>query len=123
VKVTRVQHVSVNVEHGLDAAVGFYTDVLGLERAARPDIPGVGGAWFTVDDAQLHLVDAPTGDAPIRPTDHHFCFYVEDLDGAVAELDARGVAYVRGRQGSVVQIWVTDPAGNTVELQQDPTAG
>jgi lactoylglutathione lyase len=120
VRVTRVQHVSVNVEHDLDASVAFYTDVLGLERASRPEIPGVGGAWFSVDDAQLHLVDAAPGDAPIRPRDHHFCFYVDDLDGAIAELDARGVAYVRGSQGPVVQIWVVDPAGNTVELQQDP---
>lgn len=33
-----------------------------------------------------------------------------------------GMANVRGAQGSMVQIWVADPAGNTVELQQDRNA-
>jgi catechol-2,3-dioxygenase len=26
---------------------------------------------------------------------------------------------VRGAQGTVVQIWFVDPAGNTIEIQQD----
>jgi hypothetical protein len=34
---------------------------------------------------------------------------------------AEGIPYVRGAQGTVVQIWTTDRAGNTVELQQDPS--
>ena len=47
---------------------------------------------------------------------------VADLDPAVTELDAHGIEYVRGVQGaSVVQIRVTDPAGYTVERQQDDT--
>ena len=121
-KITRVQHVSVNVEHHLDTTVAFYRDVLGLRDAPRPDIPGVAGHWFGVGDAQLHLVDAPEGSAAIRPTGHHVCFYVDDLDAAIRELDERGIKYVRGAQGSVVQIWIADAAGNTIELQQDTTA-
>jgi catechol 2,3-dioxygenase-like lactoylglutathione lyase family enzyme len=68
----------------------------------------------------VHLVDAPAGDQVIRPTGPHVCFGVEDLDGAIAELERDGIPLVRGAQGEVVQIWVTDPAGNTIELQQDP---
>jgi hypothetical protein len=46
---------------------------------------------------------------------------VEDLDGAIAELEARGIEYERALQGAgTVQIWIRDPAGNTIELQQDP---
>ena len=55
----------------------------------------------------------------IRPTGPHVCFAVDDLDGAVAELERDGIPYVRGAQGAVVQIWFADPAGNTVEIQQD----
>jgi predicted enzyme related to lactoylglutathione lyase len=48
---------------------------------------------------------------------------VDDLDAAVAELEARGIAYARGVQGEgTVQIWITDPAGNTIELQQETRA-
>lgn len=123
--VTRVAHVSVNVEGSLDATRAFYRDILGLGDRARPEIPGVGGHWHGLgsDGVELHLVDAPCAGAGIDPTGPHFCVFVDDLDAAIAELDAEGVEHVRGAQGDVVQIWITDPAGNTVELQQDRSTG
>jgi catechol 2,3-dioxygenase-like lactoylglutathione lyase family enzyme len=120
-KVTRFQHVSVNANGTpLDEMVAFYGDLLGLGDKARPEIPGVPGHWHIVGDQELHLVGAPPTGNPIDPTGHHFCVTVEDLDGAVGELEARGIEYVRAVQGaSTVQIWISDPAGNTVELQQE----
>jgi catechol 2,3-dioxygenase-like lactoylglutathione lyase family enzyme len=122
VKVTRILHASINVEGSLDATRGFYAERLQLSSADRPDIPGVAGHWFQVGDAQLHLVDAPHRGVPaIDPTGPHLCVGVDDLDAAIGELDDRGIPYVRGAQGDVVQIWITDPSGFTVELQQDPS--
>ena len=120
-KVTGIGHVSVNVEGSLDATREFYRSLFGLGDAPRPHIPGVDGHWHTLADTQLHLVDAPRAGTGIDPTGPHFCVLVDDLDAAIAELDAGGVPYRRGAQGDVVQIWVVDPAGNTVELQQDRT--
>jgi catechol 2,3-dioxygenase-like lactoylglutathione lyase family enzyme len=121
VKVTGFDHVSVNCEGApLDAMVGFYRDVLGLGDAARPEIPGVPGHWHEVGDLQLHLVGAPPRGTPIDSTGRHYCVRVDDLPAAIAELDSRGIPYQRGVQGeSNVQIWINDPAGNTIELQQD----
>ncbi|HEV3281643.1 MAG TPA: VOC family protein [Acidimicrobiales bacterium] len=118
-RVTRILHHSVNVEGRLAEAEAFYRG-LNLPGLPRPHIPGVEGRWLRAGSAQVHLVDAPAGGSAIRPTGPHVCFGVEDLDGAIAELERDGVPYVRGVQGEVVQIWVADPAGNTVELQQDP---
>jgi len=120
-KVTRFHHVSVNSNGTpIDSMVGFYRDVLGLGDQARPEIPGIDGHWHTVGDQELHLVGAPPSGPGIDPTGHHYCVAVEDLDTAIAELDQRGIEYVRGVQGEgIVQIWITDPAGNTIELQQD----
>ena len=120
-KVTRFQHVSVNTNgQPLDEMVAFYREVLGLADDERPDIPGVPGHWYRVGDQQLHVVGAPASARPIDPTGNHYCVYVDDLDAAVRELDARDIRYVRGVQGEgVVQIWFADPAGNTIELQQD----
>ena len=122
-QVTRVLHVSVNVDGALDATDAFYGELFGLSPKARPEIPGVAGRWFGVGSTELHLVDAAAGPGPIRPTGNHFCVAVADLDGAIRELDARGIRYARGAQGDVVQIWIADPAGNTIELQQDRDLG
>jgi len=121
VNVTGVQHVSVCTgDRGLEELVAFYRDVLGLGDKPRPEIPGIGGHWHTVGDQELHLVDAPSAGSGIDPTGHHYCVAVTDLDAAIAELEARGIAYQRAVQGeSTVQIWITDPAGNTIELQQE----
>ena len=120
-KITRILHASVNVEGRLDAATAFYRSVLALDPTPRPTIPGVAGQWFSVGDAQVHLVDAPHRGAPrIDPTGPHVCFGVEDLAAAIGELEGAGIAYERGAQGDVTQIWIADPSGFTIELQQDP---
>ena len=120
-KVTRFHHVSVNCHDApLDDMVAFYGGLLGLDDVSRPEIPGVAGHWHGVGAQQLHIVGAPPRGTPIDATGNHFCVAVEDLDAAVAELEALGIPYQRGVQGeSVVQIWINDPAGNTLELQQE----
>ena len=123
-RITRVLHVSVNVAEGLDEASSFYRDRLGLRGTWRPEVEGVAGTWFSVGDLQLHLVGGALRPDSIDPGAHHVCFGVDDLDAAVAELDAAGIAHLDGtqdHQGHVVrQVWITDPQGNVVELQQDP---
>jgi catechol 2,3-dioxygenase-like lactoylglutathione lyase family enzyme len=120
-KVTRFHHVSVNSNGApLDEIVGFYRDVFGLADKSRPEIPGIPGHWHVVGDQELHVVGAPPSGAPIDTTGHHYCLAVEDLDAAIAELETRGIEYTRAVQGEhTVQIWINDPAGNTIELQQD----
>lgn len=120
-KVTRVLHVSVNTEGALDATHAFYAQLFGLVGLPRPEIPGIAGQWFALGDAELHLVDAAAGTATIRPAGNHYCVAVADLDAAIAELEENGIDYLQGAQGDVVQIWLADPAGNTIELQQDRT--
>lgn len=121
-KVTRTLHSSVNVEGQLDPSVEFYRQLFEMPDEARPIIPGIEGHWFNTGNAQLHLVDAPEGPGPIRPAGPHVCFAVTDLDAAIAELEQKGIPYAEGAQGPVVQIWIVDPAGNTIELQQDTEA-
>ena len=120
-KVNHFHHVSVNTNGTpLTAMVDFYRDVLGLGDQPRPEIAGIPGHWHTVGNQELHLVGAPPQGPGIDPTGHHYCVAVDDLDAAIAELDERGIEYVRAVQGAgTVQIWITDPAGNTIELQQD----
>ena len=132
-KVTRILHASVNVSGQLEENGRFYAEVLGMAPDPRPEVPGVGGLWFAAGGGQVHLVEAPMAGIGIDPTGPHFCLGVDDLEAAVAELAERGIPCVRASQtavdgvgdgdGQVKQVWFCDPAGNTIELQQERAAG
>jgi len=109
-----VHHVSINVPD-VDVALAFYTDVLGgTVRSDRPDF-GFGGAWIDLGANQLHLLEA-TVPAVLG---QHFAVQVADLDAAVAELRGRGVEVGDPSPvGPGRQTFVSDPAGNTVELYE-----
>jgi catechol 2,3-dioxygenase-like lactoylglutathione lyase family enzyme len=123
VQVTRILHSSVNAHGSLEETRCFYAGVLGLDSTIRPEIPGIPGHWFAVGDAQIHLVGAIDAGRGIDPTGHHVCLAVTDLEAAVHELEEAGIAYASAMQAAVRQVWIVDPAGNTVELQQDPDVG
>lgn len=113
-KALGVHHVSI-MTPDVDAALAFYTDVLGLSvRDDRPDF-GIGGAWLDVGGQQVHLVEGP---APTR-AGQHFALLVDDLDSVIAELRARGYDVADAfATGVGRQTTVDDPAGNVVELNQ-----
>jgi glyoxylase I family protein len=118
-KVTRIHHASVNTAGKHAETERFYRDVLGMELAPRPDL-GVDGAWLEAgSDGQVHLIDAAPMGSGIDPIGNHYCLAVDDLDGAVAGFEKAGVEYFRIGEGAGAQVFVTDPAGNTIELQQD----
>jgi glyoxylase I family protein len=109
-----LHHVSINVDD-VAAARDFYTRVLGLaERTDRPAF-SFGGAWLDAGDQQVHLIEA---DVP-PSLGQHFALAVADLDAAVAELRGLGVSVTDPVPvGPGRQAFLTDPAGNRIELQQ-----
>jgi catechol 2,3-dioxygenase-like lactoylglutathione lyase family enzyme len=120
-KVTRFGHASVNVSQRLDACHRFYAEVLGLgttpRHSAATMIPGF---WFVAGETQVHLIDCVDDGAARNPVGPHFALLVEDVVAAVAELERAGIEYVRIGEGRAAQVWISDPAGNTIELGQDP---
>ncbi|MEZ5144958.1 MAG: VOC family protein [Acidimicrobiales bacterium] len=114
-RVGPLQHASVNVAD-VGAALGFYVGVLGLRPIDRPDI-GVSGAWLaTTNGLHVHLVESAgwRGDPG-----YHLAFTVDDIDGAVDALRAAGVDTPDWFDiGAGRQVFVTDPSGNVIELNQ-----
>jgi catechol 2,3-dioxygenase-like lactoylglutathione lyase family enzyme len=117
-KVTRLNHAGINVHGKQDETLKFYRELLGIGTAERDEIASlVPGYWLELPNAQVHVVDAETdGTRNTWPMGTHLSYFVEDLEGAIQELDEREVEYLRFKH----VVWFKDPAGNTVEIQQDP---
>jgi glyoxylase I family protein len=109
-----VHHVSINVRD-VEEAAKFYVDQLGLTRRSdRPDF-GFDGAWLDAGGQQVHLIE---GDPP-PAVGQHFALQVDDLDAAIAELRGRSVHVSDPSPvGTGRQAFLSDPAGNGIELHE-----
>ena len=119
----KIGHVVLNVTD-LDAAVAFYTGVLGLEVSDRyPDTMVPGGMVFLRCNADHHGVALVGGaERSARTSLNHFAFEVasvEDVFRARAWLSDRGVPIVfegRRRAGCQIAVEFRDPDGNNLEI-------
>jgi methylmalonyl-CoA/ethylmalonyl-CoA epimerase len=84
----------------LEAAQAFFETWFGAEFESEEIIEDMGIRYrpFTVGDGRMELLTPTRADSPVArflqarggPGVHHVTFEVEDLDAAVAELEARG---------------------------------
>jgi catechol 2,3-dioxygenase-like lactoylglutathione lyase family enzyme len=126
IKVTRMFHAAVNTAGKQQECHEFYTNFLGLPEVPV-DLPGLSVAptdlpifWLEKQGVQLHVIASPRNEDPIDPVGNHVSWYVEDIDAAVAEVESRGLPMKAMGEGRRRIVWIQDPAGNTMELQQDP---
>ena len=112
-------HASLIVEDS-EKSLAFYRDLLGLVvEPARPDL-GYPGAWLTIGDQQVHLLELPNPD-PVdgRPEhggrDRHLAFRVGDFDALARRLEHAGVPFTRSRSGRKA-LFCRDPDGNALEF-------
>jgi catechol 2,3-dioxygenase-like lactoylglutathione lyase family enzyme len=125
-RITRINHVAINAHGVAEEAHRFYTELLGLKQIpiqlpGRPAIKSLGGGfWLEQNSVQQHIIALEAKGEPPTPTGPHVSWYVADLEEAIADLEAEGLSPVSMGEGVNRIIWVADPAGNTVEFQQDP---
>src|ERR1044071_8257310 len=117
-RVHRLLHAALLVTD-LEPAKKFYADVLGLKEKARPnfDFPG---AWYGLGECELHLMvtSEPLPPADKRPRrDNHIAFQIDDLEAAKRALEEAGLEY-RKSSSDQPSIFVRDPDGNLIELQE-----
>ena len=85
--IDRVHHVGV-VVRSVDAALGFYRDVMGLEVAADQVLEeqGVRGVLLSVGENEIELLEPVRDDTGVArylesrgETLHHICFRTDDI--------------------------------------------
>ena len=131
-----LDHIGIAVR-GLDEALAFYRDALGLEVSSAHEIPSerVRAVFVPVGEPALELLESTSPESAIArfvdrrgPGLHHITLRVDDLDAALAELRRRGVRLIddaprEGAHGSRIAFVHPSAAGGVlVELKQENTA-
>ena len=118
-RIQRIAHISLLVADTA-AALRFYRDLLGLKvDPSRPDL-GYPGAWLTVADQEIHLLEMPNPD-PVagRPAhggrDRHVALYVRGLAELRSRLSSAQVPFTMSKSGRAA-LFCRDPDGNALEF-------
>jgi lactoylglutathione lyase len=118
-------HIAIYVTN-MDRSAAFYEQFLGLERIPEPFHDGL-HIWFRIGPTTaLHII----GLAPsVEPHDitHHLAFRTTSLDTIMPRLDAAGVPYrnfagtarINIRPDGIRQIFLQDPDGYWIEVNED----
>ena len=133
-KIIRIDHIAILVE-GMEGPLSFWRDALGLELTNVQDMPAELAeiAFLPTGGSEVELVRPTTDDSGLArylekrgPGMHHICLEVDDLEGMLAQLKARGVQLINeepkmGAQGKKYAfIHPKSAYGVMVELYQLP---
>ena len=95
-QITGINHVGLNAHNKHTEALDFYTKLLCMSEMERT------GAAKLVNDTHLSL-------------------FVDNIDAAVSLVKSTTDDYLHIGEGKTQIIWFKNPAGNTLEFQQQPS--
>ena len=116
-----VHHVALTVPAGrLEEARAFYSELLGLEEAARPEAElGRPGIWYRLGETELHI-QCRDG-AIAEPGEYHPGLIVDDVKALRGHLAANGVEIIDAQPLSGRErFFCRDPFGNRIEFLSRP---
>lgn len=101
-KVTKINHVAIAVSD-LDGSLSFWRDAMGLDLSKVEDVPSQKSmvAFLPVGEGEVELVKPTADDTGVAkfletkgPGMHHLCLEVDDIEGMLADLKAKGVRLI-----------------------------
>jgi len=122
--INKIAHVGIKV-NDLEAAVRFYTQVLGLTERGRREIPasGLKIALIGIGDSELELLQYPEpGAATGEGVVSHIALAVDDIEAVLAKVKASR-AVLRDQTprtifGGTRIAFFSGPSGESLELYQ-----
>lgn len=122
----RINHTAIYVTN-LKASADFYREVIGLDTITEPFRDGK-HAWFkTGEKTSLHIIEGAIQKREYYKN-QHTCFSVSSLHLFIEKLISRKIGFedVQGQKGrfttrvdGVHQIWLQDPDGYWVEINDE----
>jgi methylmalonyl-CoA/ethylmalonyl-CoA epimerase len=101
-KINSINHVAIVVDD-MDKSLTFWRDALGIELHELRDVPAEKSqvAFLPVAGAEIELVKPTSDDSGLAkylakrgPGMHHVCLEVDDIDGMMAQLKAKGIRLI-----------------------------
>ena len=101
-QIKQINHVAIVVED-IDESLAFWRDALGIEMHELRDVPAEKSkvAFLPVAGSEVELVQPTSDDSGIAKYlakrgqgMHHVCLEVDDIDGMLAQLSAKGVRLI-----------------------------
>ena len=101
-EIKKINHIAVAV-NDIESALPFWQEALGLTLDHTEDVPSqkASVAFLPVGESEIELVQPTSRDtgtakflAERGPGMHHLCFEVDDIEGMLARLQAKGVRLI-----------------------------
>jgi len=101
-KITKINHVAIAVPE-VEGALNFWRDALGLAVDHIEDVPSQKSTvvFIPVGESEVELVKPTSDDTGVAKFIaekgggmHHLCFEVDDIEGMLADLKAKGVRLI-----------------------------
>ena len=101
-QIKQINHVAIVVED-IDESLAFWRDALGIKMHELRDVPAEKSkvAFLPVAGSEIELVQPTSDDSGIAKYlakrgqgMHHVCLEVDDIDGMLAQLKAKGVRLI-----------------------------
>ncbi len=101
-EIKRIHHLALLVDD-LEATLKFWQDILGISPSHVSQVPSEAAriAFLPLGDSEIELVEPTTADSGLSrylekrgPGMHHLCLEVDDLQGLLQQLLAKGVQLI-----------------------------
>jgi methylmalonyl-CoA/ethylmalonyl-CoA epimerase len=101
-KITRIDHIAILVDD-MESPLSFWRDALGMDVSHVKDIPAEMAqiAFIPTGGSEIELVRPTTTDSGLAkylekrgPGMHHVCLEVDDIEGMLAQLKAKGIQLI-----------------------------
>jgi methylmalonyl-CoA/ethylmalonyl-CoA epimerase len=101
-KIKKLNHIAIAV-NDITEALDFWENALGIKMDHVEDVPSQKAkvAFLPVGDSEIELVQPTSQDTGTAkfleargPGMHHLCFEVDDIDGMLADLKAKGIRLI-----------------------------
>jgi methylmalonyl-CoA/ethylmalonyl-CoA epimerase len=131
-KIKRIEHIAIAC-HDMKETMGVFENAFGLKMECEEDLPSAKLSMYPVGETYIEFLEGKTEEFGIKKwvrekgqSLFHICFEVEDIDGALDELRAKGVKLLDetpkpGHGGSRIAFIDPESTGNVlIELAELP---